>query len=198
LEEAAESDEDDDEEVEDGGSDAKKIKTETQTALREKVGGKVLRKKGNNTEVEDDDKMDVAEESDHNGEDKNVKDGDTDTNGSLGKRKSNDDDDDDDDDELSKAEVEPVDKKAMDDRPATEQPVKPTRPISFHAVPSFHEQDLARVRIIHQDLMNFSILEQAGQRLAEVTNEYNNGKNIESVEISRVCDLSIIFITHSF
>ena len=56
-----------------------------------------------------------------------------------------------------------------------EEPTKPKRPMSLAAVPSFHEQDMARVRMIHGDLLSASILEHARRRLSEVTRDYNNG-----------------------
>ena len=51
--------------------------------------------------------------------------------------------------------------------------VKPTKPLSFMAVPSFYEQDLKRLRLIHADLMASSIHEHARRRIAEATLEYN-------------------------
>jgi hypothetical protein len=51
----------------------------------------------------------------------------------------------------------------------------PIRPISFAATPSFHEQDLHRLRVIHHDVVKHAALEQARNQLAAVTNEYNNG-----------------------
>lgn len=54
--------------------------------------------------------------------------------------------------------------------------IKPKRPISFAATPSFHEQDLHRLRIIHHDVVKHAAMEQSRSQLASVTNEYNNGK----------------------
>lgn len=50
---------------------------------------------------------------------------------------------------------------------------KPKRPISFAAIPSFHDQDLARIRLIHRDLLNSSQAELTRKRLNDATNEYN-------------------------
>jgi hypothetical protein len=54
--------------------------------------------------------------------------------------------------------------------------VTPVKPISFVAVPSFHDQDLARIRMIHNELVNASRLEHTRTRLADATNDYNKGK----------------------
>ena len=54
--------------------------------------------------------------------------------------------------------------------------MKPKRSISFAAVPSFHDQDLARIRMIHNELVNASRLEHTRTRLADATNDYNKGK----------------------
>ena len=54
--------------------------------------------------------------------------------------------------------------------------LKPKRSISFAAVPSFHDQDLARISMIHRVLLNSSQAELTRKRLADATNEYNPGK----------------------
>ncbi len=55
--------------------------------------------------------------------------------------------------------------------------IKPKRSISFAATPSFHDQDLARIRLIHRDLLNSSQAELTRKRHIEATNEYNQGKS---------------------
>jgi hypothetical protein len=57
-----------------------------------------------------------------------------------------------------------------------EAEIRPKRPMSLIAVPSFYEQDIARIRMIHKDLMSTSITNHARQRLTDVTKEYNKGK----------------------
>jgi hypothetical protein len=57
-----------------------------------------------------------------------------------------------------------------------EEPIKRIRPMLLGAVPSFHEQDMTRIKMIHGDLLSASILEHARRRLSVVTTEYNNGK----------------------
>ena len=69
------------------------------------------------------------------------------------------------------------DDKAEDEKKEEEEPPKRIRPMSLAAVPTFHEQDMARVRMLHGDLLTSSILEHAKTRLATVTRDYNNGKN---------------------
>jgi hypothetical protein len=79
------------------------------------------------------------------------------------KSKSSDSDNDDDDVEMKKEKNEAI-------------IVTPVKPISFVAVPSFHDQDLARIRMIHNELINTSRLEHTRKRLADATNDYNKGK----------------------
>ena len=54
--------------------------------------------------------------------------------------------------------------------------MKPKRSISFAATPSFHDQDLARIRAVHRDLLTSSQAELTRKRLNDATNEYNKGK----------------------
>jgi len=56
---------------------------------------------------------------------------------------------------------------------AVESPVKPERSISFVAIPSFHDQDLARIRMIHKDLVNTYRLELIRKHFSDATNDYN-------------------------
>jgi hypothetical protein len=57
-----------------------------------------------------------------------------------------------------------------------EEPLKRIRPMSLAAVPSFYEQDLKRIKLVHGDLMAASMHEHARHRLAGVTSDYNKGK----------------------
>lgn len=54
--------------------------------------------------------------------------------------------------------------------------IKPKRSISFAATPSFHDQDLARIRAVHRDLLTSSQAELTRKRLTDATAEYNKGK----------------------
>lgn len=53
---------------------------------------------------------------------------------------------------------------------------KVVRPISFMATPSFYEQDLKRIKLVHADLMSSSMRDYAVHRLEEATEEFNQGK----------------------
>jgi hypothetical protein len=76
---------------------------------------------------------------------------------------------DDDDSEMEDKE----DTKSEEDDKAEAVLSKPVKPISLAAVPSFHEQDHRRLRMIHAHLMASSIHEHARRRIADVTMEYN-------------------------
>jgi hypothetical protein len=54
------------------------------------------------------------------------------------------------------------------------------KPMSLVAVPSFHEQDMKRIRLIHADLMASSITEHARARITETTNDYNNAYRLST------------------
>lgn len=52
---------------------------------------------------------------------------------------------------------------------------KRMNPLSLAAVPSFHEQDLKRIKLVHAELMASSIQNHARRRLEAVTRDYNTG-----------------------
>lgn len=58
----------------------------------------------------------------------------------------------------------------------TQEEQKIVRPISLVPVPSFHEQDWKRIRIVQADLMSTSMQDFARRRTQEVIAEYNNGR----------------------
>jgi len=58
--------------------------------------------------------------------------------------------------------------------------VKPKRSISFAAIPSFHDHDLARIRMIHRELLNSSQAELTRKRLTDATNEYNQSHQLST------------------
>jgi hypothetical protein len=60
----------------------------------------------------------------------------------------------------------------------TEAAVKRTNPISLCPVPSFYDQDLKRIRLIHADLITTSMQSHSRQKLEDVVREYNKGKVI--------------------
>ncbi len=68
------------------------------------------------------------------------------------------------------------DEEIMEGENTNVEDLKPKRSISFAATPSFHDQDLARIRLVHRDLLNSSQAELTRKRLADATNEYNQGK----------------------
>jgi hypothetical protein len=93
--------------------------------------------------------------------------------------------DDDEDLETDKKEevVESPSKKAKEEEEEEEDEKKAdivpkrNRPISLVPVPSFYEQDLKRIKLVHAELMAASIQDHARRRLEEVTRDYNGGKS---------------------
>jgi hypothetical protein len=88
----------------------------------------------------------------------------------------------------------------MEGKDADIDEMKPKRSVSFAAVPSFHDQDLARIRMIHRDLLNSSQAELTRKRLTEATNEYNQSKffiSFKTTSCSRI-SISQIFSFHLF
>lgn len=83
------------------------------------------------------------------------------------------------DDEASKKEgknEEPTSPEKDEKEKEDEEPViKRVRPISLAAVPTFYEQDLKRIRLVHHDLVMSSMQDHARKRLEEVTKLYNSG-----------------------
>lgn len=69
-----------------------------------------------------------------------------------------------------------------------------TKPLSLLPVPSFYDQDLKRVKLIHADLMMSSLQDQARHRLEGVTKDYNNGEQLSSSCIDSVL---ITFTSHT-
>jgi hypothetical protein len=159
LEEAGEDSDDDHE--------AKK----TQVIAPRQVGGKKLRKIEKD---EDEDKMDVSvasEERETSTDEKDeIKGGDA----QIEAGDKSDDDEEESDEEKSEKHQKKNDEVAK-------EVIKPKRPISLAAIPSFYEQDLARIRVIHTDFIGHAAAEQARKRLAEVTNAYNEGEHIMNV-----------------
>mmetsp|Transcript_28636 Transcript_28636/g.42339 ORF Transcript_28636/g.42339 Transcript_28636/m.42339 type:complete len:898 (+) Transcript_28636:174-2867(+) len=54
-----------------------------------------------------------------------------------------------------------------------EPPPKCIKPMSLTPFPSFYNQDLRRIRLIHADLMSTSLHQHVRRRIAEVTHDYN-------------------------
>lgn len=50
------------------------------------------------------------------------------------------------------------------------------RHISLKPVPSFYAQDMKRIKDVHRDLLEHTIMAEASSRIRDATNEYNNGK----------------------
>jgi hypothetical protein len=80
----------------------------------------------------------------------------------------------DDDDETSENKSEKNTKSPEKQKEA----IKQIRPVSLAAVPSFHDQDMQRLRSIHFDLVKQSMDQLARAKLAKSTEKYNNGKRI--------------------
>ena len=57
-----------------------------------------------------------------------------------------------------------------------EEDKKPKKPMSLAPLPSFYEQDLARIRMIHGDLLSASVVEHNRRKYTEVMRDYKNGK----------------------
>jgi len=76
--------------------------------------------------------------------------------------------------EQSKSEVKGKGAPAEEKKEEPEEEKKPIKPMNLAAVPSFHDQDMARIRMIHGDLIATSMMEHARKRLTEVTRDYNN------------------------
>jgi hypothetical protein len=113
-------------------------------------------------EEEDDDKEEEEDDEDKEEEedDEDKKEVDTDA---KDKKDKDDDNEDDKEDEEEK-------KKDQEDLVIP----KVVRPMSLLPSPSFHDQDMKRIRLIHADLMATSIHEHARRRISEVTNDYNH------------------------
>lgn len=67
------------------------------------------------------------------------------------------------------SEADDVNKKSLD----LEQPPKRIKPMSLAPFPSFYNQDLRRIKLLHADLMATSLHHHARRRIAEVTHDYN-------------------------
>jgi hypothetical protein len=78
--------------------------------------------------------------------------------------------------------------------------IKPTKPISLVAVPSFYEQDIKRLNLIHADLMASSIHEHARRRVSEATMEYNQAyrmsNEIYNLRVKTQSDLNNLSYEH--
>ena len=59
-----------------------------------------------------------------------------------------------------------------------EDEIKKEKSISLAAIPSFYDQDLRRIRLVHNDLLQSSIMDSSRELIATATNDYNRGKNM--------------------
>ena len=88
-----------------------------------------------------------------------------------------------DDDEEKAADPKENAAEEEDDDDDLEDPVKRLkRPILLLPTPSFYDQDLKRIKLIHAELMSTSIREHARKRMEEVTLDYNTGKVLPLVD----------------
>jgi hypothetical protein len=108
---------------------------------------------------DDDDSTDESEEDDDEEKDGDSAEEMENLKGNHVEKKATDEDDND------------GEKEAVQEKPAV--PIR-VKPMSLVPIPSFHEQDSKRIRLIHADLLATSIHEHARRRLAEATNEYNH------------------------
>jgi hypothetical protein len=101
----------------------------------------------------------------------------------------------DDDDEEGEAKEKDDEKESSSETAKEKDEVIPVRikPISLLPVPSFHDQDLKRIKLIHADLMMSSMQDRARVQLEGVTRDYNSGKLLPSPSVI----LLIFFITQS-
>jgi hypothetical protein len=146
------------------------------------------------TKTNDDEKDDKKDDDDTNDEEKDDDDMDVDEKDSADDGSSDDDkkdeedkkvDDDEDIETDGKEKAESPSKKAKDDEEEEEEEdekkadivPKRNKPISLVPVPSFYEQDLKRIKLVHAELMAASIQDHARRRLEEVTRDYNGGKS---------------------
>lgn len=78
--------------------------------------------------------------------------------------------------------------------------IKPSKPMSLVAVPSFYEQDIKRLHLIHADLMASSIHEHARRRVLEATMEYNQAyrtsNEIYNLRVKTQSDLNNLSYEH--
>eukprot|EP00957_Ditylum_brightwellii_P066024 5007711-Ditylum_brightwellii.AAC.1 len=69
------------------------------------------------------------------------------------------------------------DKASKDDKtndtPKPPSPPKNVKPFSLAPLPSFHEQDTRRIRLLHADLLTTSMHEHARRKISEATQDYN-------------------------
>lgn len=102
-----------------------------------------------------------------------------------------------------KTKSEEEEEKKEEEEEKQEEPIKRIRPMSLAPVPSFHEQDMKRICMIHADLMGASMHEHARKRLQDVTKEYNNSKgSFDLVSLRNKCQLAhtyfaVLFFKHS-
>mmetsp|Transcript_27711 Transcript_27711/g.58053 ORF Transcript_27711/g.58053 Transcript_27711/m.58053 type:complete len:437 (-) Transcript_27711:1133-2443(-) len=56
----------------------------------------------------------------------------------------------------------------------------PKRFISFAPIPTFHDQDMTRIRLIHKDLLNSSRVKLTKKRFKDATDEYNKAYQLST------------------
>ena len=133
---------------------------------------------------------------------------------SMGESKEDEDEEKDDDSDRQMKETKGTDKEMKDgdengdgnkkgeEEAAPEKPALPIRikPMSLVPIPSFYEQDMKRIRLIHADLIATSIHEHARRRIAEATNEYNHAfrtsSDLDNQRLKLQADLSHIRERH--
>jgi hypothetical protein len=126
---------------------------------------------------------------DDSGEDDTI-DGASDESEADGKKQQAEEDDNDDE---GKNEVDDT-----AEQPAKASALKKVKPITLSAVPSFYEQDLKRIKLIHHELIAASAHESARRRSEEVTQAYNAGKTLAFRSSASSLDLFPIVVYLAF
>mmetsp|Transcript_24280 Transcript_24280/g.40231 ORF Transcript_24280/g.40231 Transcript_24280/m.40231 type:complete len:951 (-) Transcript_24280:88-2940(-) len=173
LEEKEKDDSDDDDDSDDEDVDMSEEDDDDDEMKDVEKKGKSSKRK--DSDSEDDESKDSEEEEEK--EDSDDKEDEDDDDDSEHEDKMDEDKKEEDDDEkkedTKKEEDEKENKKQQ--QPSEDLSIpKRVKPMSLLPIPSFYEQDLKRMRLIHADLMATSIHEHARRRLAEVTNDYNH------------------------
>jgi hypothetical protein len=161
------------------------------------------------TKTKDDEKDEEKDDDDTSDEEKDDDDMDVDEKesaddaGSDHDKKAEEDKKVDNDEDLEideKEKAESPSKKAKDEEEEQEEDEKKAdivpkrnKPISLVPVPSFYEQDLKRIKLVHAELMAASIQDHARRRLEEVTRDYNGGKSP-----SNFAPFGLAFTNHPF
>jgi hypothetical protein len=174
-----------------GDASPKKASEEDKDDSPTKASEEEKEDKKNDDDTSDEEKDDMDVDDKHSVDDAGSDDG---KKGEDDKKVKDDEDLETDD----KEEEESPSKKVKEDEDEKKADIVPkrNRPISLVPVPSFYEQDLKRIKMVHAELMAASIQDHARRRLEEVTRDYNGGKSPAARLIDFV-HLGLAFSNHS-